>query len=77
MLKILAISFMIFSFSFSNETMSDEKLMEPSMCEKVYNNCVDECDAKNSDNISECYLKCEVTADKCLQAEEEKETQEK
>lgn len=76
MLKILIISFMIFSFSFSNEILNDENLMEMDICEKVYNNCVDECDTENSENISQCYSKCEVAADNCIQ-EEEKETQEK
>lgn len=72
MLKILIISFMIFSFSFSNESVNDENFLEPDICEKVYSDCVDICDTKDGENVSECYSQCEIKADNCLQEEEKK-----
>jgi len=50
--------------------MDDESLMKPSICEKIFNDCADNCDSNNNENLSECYALCEQTVDKCIEKEE-------
>ena len=57
--------------NFSN--LSEKDLFtEPSLCQKIYNDCLDECESKNTQNsFTSCLSDCSTLFEKCEEKKDE------
>ena len=68
MYKLLMALIMSYSLLYSNDfpTLSNDELFaEPSICEKIYNNCSDECEKGSPSTFTDCLTECSVLYEEC------------
>lgn len=76
MYKLFMASIMSYSLLFSNDfpTLSnDELFLEPSVCEKVYNDCTDECESRSPNSFSNCLTECSALYEECKEETNEQD----
>lgn len=75
MLKYVLVPLLVFNvFSYANEMPSNqEDLQITDICDTLYDQCIEKCDAKDTENIA-CYSKCENVYEECV-IKQEQETQ--
>jgi len=69
MYKLLMASIMSYSLLSATDdfpTLSNDELFaEPNICERVYSDCVDECEKRNPNNFSNCITECSSFYEEC------------
>lgn len=67
MLKNIFITLVIFTLALNaNDTEVNNETAEPGICEKIYDDCTDECEKSKDSDLTQCFEKCEVLYETCI-----------
>lgn len=78
MYKLLMASMMSYSLLSANDlpTLSnDELFQEPSICEKVYRDCIDKCEKGTPNNFTNCLIECSSLYEECKEETADEKSQ--
>jgi len=70
MYKLFMASILSYSLLSANNfpTLSNDELFEkPSICEKVYSDCIDECEERSPATFTNCLTECSILNEECKQ----------
>lgn len=78
MYKLLMASFMSYSLLSATDnfpTLSNNELFaEPNICERIYNDCIDECEKRTPNTFSNCLTECSILYEECKEKTNENDT---
>ncbi len=72
LLMVLMISYSLLSSNDFPTLSNDELFTEPTICEKIYNDCIDECEKGSPPTFTNCLTECSVLYEKCKEEMGEK-----
>lgn len=69
MCKLFMALIMSYSLLFSSDNFptlsNDELFLEPNICDRVYNDCIDECEKRSPNTFTNCLTECSSLYEEC------------